>query len=104
MFKDKSSSPVSSFSRVSIAAVAVTVMLVFLQFNASMKFEAMAQQVGVMDAQSRILNTTYLDYEEQSAILRSSKFLVSERASGYVQSPAKVLYVNPGDAVVSSND
>lgn len=82
----------------------LTIALVFLQFKVSMQYEPVAEMVGIMDTQTRELNTTYLDYEEQSAILRSSKFLVTEKASGYVSAPAKVLYVNPGDTVVSSND
>lgn len=82
----------------------LTVALVFLQFKVSMQYEPVAQMVGVMDTQTRELNTTYLDYEEQSAILRSSKFLVTEKASGFVSAPAKVLYVNPGTTVISSND
>jgi len=81
-----------------------TVALIVTQFSVSLRFEPVAQMVGVMDSQSRTLNTTYLDYEEQSAILRSSKFLVSEKARGYVPAPSKVLYVNPGDIVVSSNE
>ena len=84
--------------------ICVTGMLILLQFKVSLQYEPVAQMVGVMDAQSRTLNTTYLDYEEQNAILRSSKFLVSEKASGYVSSPSKVLYVNPGDVLVSSNE
>lgn len=84
--------------------VLTTLFLVFAQFVVALRYEPVAQIVGVMDAQSRTLNTTYLDYEEQNAILRSSKFLVSEKASGYVSSPSKVLYVNPANAVVSSNE
>ncbi len=85
-------------------AVIATVGLIFAQFVASLRFEPIAQMVGIMDSQSKVLNTTYLDYEEQNAILRSSKFLVSEKASGFVPAPKKVLYVNPGAVVVSSNE
>ncbi len=92
-------------SRVSMVVMAMaTMFLIFVQFVVSLRYEPIAQVVGVMDAQSRTLNTTYLDYEEQNAILRSSKFLVSEKASGYVSTPSKVLYVNPGNAIVSSNE
>ena len=82
----------------------LTIALVFLQFKVSMEYEPVAQMVGIMDAQTKELNTAYLDYEEQGAILRSSKFLVTEKASGYVAAPEKVLYVNPGSTIVSSND
>lgn len=85
-------------------AVIATLGLIFAQFSVSLRFEPIAQMVGIMDSQSKVLNTTYLDYEEQNAILRSSKFLVSEKASGYVSAPSKVLYVNPGAVVVSSNE
>lgn len=85
-------------------AVIATVSLILAQFSVSLRFEPIAQMVGVMDSQSKVLNTTYLDYEEQNAILRSSKFLVSEKAKGYVPAPNKVLYVNPGAVVVSSNE
>lgn len=85
-------------------AAAVTIFLIALQFNVSAQYEPIAEEVGMMDTQSKALNTTYLDYEEQGAILRSSEFLVTERAEGYVNSPAKVLYVDPSAPVVSSND
>lgn len=84
--------------------VAFTCLLVGAQFVIGARYEPVAQMVGIMDSQSRTLNTTYLDYEEQNAILRSSKFLVNERAAGFVASPSKVLYVNPGATVVSSNE
>ncbi|MCC7304390.1 hypothetical protein IT418_03200 [bacterium] len=88
---------------IAILMVTTTLFLVFAQFVVSLRYEPIAQIVGVMDAQSRRLNTTYLDYEEQNAILRSSKFLVNEKASGYVSAPTKVLYVNPSNTIVSSN-
>lgn len=81
-----------------------TCLLIGAQFVITARYEPVAQMVGVMDAQSRTLNTTYLDYEEQNAILRSSKFLVNEKAAGYVSAPSKVLYVNPGNTIVSSNE
>jgi hypothetical protein len=81
-----------------------TIALIFMQFRVSMQYEPVAEVVGIMDQQTKELNTAYLDYEEQGAILRSSKFLVTEKASGYVSSPAKVLYVDLGDTIVSSND
>lgn len=87
-----------------VVAFGLTCALVLTQFIVAARYEPVAQMVGVMDSQSRMLNTTYLDYEEQNAILRSSKFLVAERASGYVTSPSKVLYVNPGSPVISSNE
>ncbi len=87
-----------------VTAFLLTCALVLTQFVVAARYEPVAQMVGVMDSQSRMLNTTYLDYEEQNAILRSSKFLVAERAAGYVTSPSKVLYVNPGSQVISSNE
>ncbi len=83
---------------------AVTIFLIALQFKVSAQYEPIAQEVGMMDTQSKALNTTYLDYEEQGAILRSSEFLATERANGYVNAPAKVLYVDPSAPIVSSND
>ncbi|WKZ23947.1 MAG: hypothetical protein QY312_04270 [Candidatus Dojkabacteria bacterium] len=85
-------------------AVLLTFFTIALQFVVVTRYEPVASAIGVMDQQSRILNTTYLDYEEQNAILRSSKFLVSEKASGFVSTPSKVLYVNPGNTLVSSNE
>lgn len=93
----------SSFSLIYVLSLLVTGLLVLLQFKVSLQYEPIAQMVGIMDSQSQAINTTYLDYEEQGAILRSSKFLVTERAVGYVPAPAKVLYVNPGASLVSSN-
>lgn len=89
---------------ITFVMVSVTVVLIILQFTVSVRYEPVAQMVGIMDFQSKTLNTTYLDYEEQNAILRSSKFLLSEKASGFVSGPSKVLYVNPGNAVISSNE
>ena len=53
--------------------VSITAVLIFLQFSVSIRYQPVAQMVGVMDSQSKTLNTTYLDYEEQNAILRSMK-------------------------------
>jgi len=85
-------------------AVTTALVLIIMQFRVTTQYEPIAQMVGVMDTQTKVLNTTYLDYEEQSAILRSSKFLVTEKAKGFVSSPSKVLYVNPGKPLLSSNE
>ena len=90
--------------QIKLIVAVLTVMLVVLQFKVSAQYEPVAQKVGIMDTQTKELNTAYLDYEEQGAILRSSKFLVTERASGFVTAPAKVLYVNPGAVTLSSNE
>jgi hypothetical protein len=90
--------------QIRLIALLVTALFVFMQFKVSMQYEPVAQMVGIMDTQSQNINTAYLDYEEQSAILRSSKFLVTERANGFVAAPAKVLYVNSGASLVSSNE
>lgn len=82
--------------------LAITIFLILLHFKVTLDYEPVAQMVGVMDEQSKALNTSYLDYEEQSAILRSSDFLTTEKASGYTTAPAKVLYVNPSNTLASN--
>ena len=106
MLNDKNQhvKPLSIPKNIAFVMVSITAVLIFLQFSVSIRYQPVAQMVGVMDSQSKTLNTTYLDYEEQNAILRSSKFLLNEKATGFVSAPSKVLYVNPGDTVVSSNE
>lgn len=75
--------------------VVLTLVLVVVQFQVSTSYEIIAKKIGVYDRQSKAVNITYLDYEEQSAIMRSSNFLISEKGQDFVASPAKVIYVEP---------
>ncbi|WKZ30131.1 MAG: hypothetical protein QY314_05030 [Candidatus Dojkabacteria bacterium] len=75
--------------------VVLTLVLVIVQFQVSSSYEALAKRLGVFDAQSQSVNITYLDYEEQSAIMRSSNFLISEKGQEFTSSPAKVIYIEP---------
>jgi len=75
--------------------IAFALVLVVIQFQVSSSFEMLAKRVGIFDSQSKTVNVVYLDYEEQSAIMRSSTFLVAEKGQGYVTSPSRVIYLEP---------
>lgn len=81
--------------------VVATVVLVAIQSRVSLVYEGVAKQVGVYDQQVHALNAVYLDYEEQSAIMRSSNFLLQEHGGQFASASEKVLYVEPGQAVLS---
>ena len=73
----------------------LTLVLIVVQFQVSSSYEIIAKKIGIFDRQSKVVNTVYLDYEEQAAIMRSSNFLISEKGHDFVPYPAKVIYVEP---------
>lgn len=82
--------------------ILLTLVLVGVQFQVSSSYEIIAKRIGVFDRQSKAVNTVYLDYEEQAAIMRSSNFLITEKGQDFVSAPAKVIYLEPLHKIDSS--
>lgn len=87
--------PFKALNFACVMAVVFTLVLLVVQFQVSSTYEVIAKRIGVFDRQSKVVNTVYLDYEEQAAIMRSSNFLITEKGKDYVAYPAKVIYVEP---------
>ena len=80
---------------ITIICTVTCVVLAFFQFQISAAYEPIAKKVGIFDNQSRQVSIVYLDMEEQSAIMRSSNFLLTERSKGFNNRPDKVIYIDP---------